>query len=56
MEAGCSGPNKKYSMTDSIENIQERTAGAMLVASAPSAGVRLAATRERSASKRGVLV
>ena len=56
MEAGCSGPNKKYSMTDSIENIQERTAGAMSVASAPSAGVRLAATRERSASKRGVLV
>ena len=56
MEAGRSRSNKKYSMTDSIENIQERTAGAMLVASAPSAGVLLAATSERSASKRGVLV
>ncbi len=56
MEAGRSRSNKKYSMTDSIENIQERTAGAMSVVSAPSAGVHLAATSERSASKCGVLV
>ena len=56
MEAGCSRSNKKYSMTDSIENIQERMAGAMLVASAASAGICLAATSERSASKHSVLV
>jgi hypothetical protein len=56
MEAGRSHSNKKYFMTDSIENIQERTAGAMSVASAPSAGIRLVATSERSASKYGVLV
>jgi len=56
MEAGCSCSNKKYSMTDSIENIQERMAGAMLVASAASAGICLAATSERSASKHSVLV
>ena len=56
MEAGHSRSNKKYFMTDSIENIQERTAGAMSVASTPSAGVRLAATSERSASKYSVLV
>ena len=40
MEVGRSHSGNKYSMTDSIENIQERTAGAM---SAASAGVRLAA-------------
>ena len=41
MEAGCSRSYNKNSMTDSIENIQERTAaGSMSVA---SAGVRLAA-------------
>ena len=56
MEAGCSRSSKKYSMTDSIQNIQERTAGAMSVASAPSAGVCLVATSERSNSKHGVLV
>jgi len=56
MEAGRSRSNKKYSMTDSIQNIQERTASAMLVASAPSAGVRLVATSERSDSKCSVLV
>lgn len=42
-------------MTDSIENIQERTAGAMSAARG-SAGVRLAAASGASASKRGVLV
>ncbi len=56
MEAGRSRSNKKYSMTDSIDNIQERTAGAMLVVSMQNAGIRLAATSERSASKHGVLV
>ena len=56
MEAGLSRSNKKYSMTDSIQNIQERTAGAMPVVSAPSAGIHLAATSERSDSKCGVLV
>ena len=40
------------SMTDSIENIQERTAGSM---SAASAGARLAAA-SASTSKHGVLV
>ena len=38
-------------MTDSIENIQERTTGAIM--SAASAGVRLAAA-SASASKHGV--
>jgi len=52
MEAGCSRSDNKNSMTDSIENIQERTAGAMSVA---SAGLRLAAG-SASTSKRGVLV
>jgi len=56
MEVSRSRSNKKYSMTDSIENIQERTTGAMSVASTPSAGVHLTAMSERSASKRGVLV
>ena len=50
MEAGRSRSGNKSSISDSIENIQERTAGAMLAA---SAGVRLAAA---SPSKRGVLV
>ena len=50
MEAVCSRLANKSSISDSIENIQERTAGAM---SAASAGGRLAAA---SASKRGVLV
>jgi hypothetical protein len=40
MEAGHSRSDNKNSMTDSIENIQKRTAGAM---SAASAGVCLAA-------------
>ena len=52
MEAGRSCSDNKNSMTDSIENIQERTAGAMLVA---SAGVRLAAA-SASATKHSVLV
>ncbi len=51
MEASRSCSDKK-SMTDSIENIQERTAGAMLVA---SADVRLAVA-SASASKHSVLV
>ncbi len=55
-EADCSRSNKKYSMTDSIENIQEMKAGAMLVVRAPSAGICLGTTSERNASKRGVLV
>ena len=53
MEAGRSCSDNKNSMTDSIENIQERTAGAIM--SAASAGVRLAAA-SASASKYGVLV
>jgi hypothetical protein len=52
LEAGRSRSDIRNSMTDSIENIQERTAGAMLAA---SAGVRLAAA-SASASKQGVLV
>ncbi len=52
MEAGCSRSDNKKSMTDSIENIQEKTAGAMLAA---STGVRLVAA-SASASKHGVLV
>jgi hypothetical protein len=52
MEAGRSHSDNRNSMTDSIENIQERTAGAMLAA---SSGVRLAAA-SASASKHGVLV
>jgi hypothetical protein len=51
MEDSCSRPDKKNSMTDSIENIQERTTGAIM--SAASAGVRLAAA-SASASKHGV--
>jgi len=50
IEAGHSRSGNKSSISDSIENIQERTAGAM---SAASAGVRLVAA---SSSKRGVLV
>jgi hypothetical protein len=52
MESGCSRSDNRNSMTGSIENIQERTAGSMSVA---SAGVRLAAA-SASTSKRGVLV
>jgi hypothetical protein len=53
MKVICSQSNNKNSMTDSIENIQERTAaGSMSVA---SAGVCLVAVSVR-ASKRGVLV
>jgi hypothetical protein len=52
MESGRSRSDNRNSMTDSIENIQERMAGSM---SAVSAGVRLAAASE-STSKRGVLV
>ena len=54
MEAGRSRSGNKSSISDSIENIQERTAGAM--SAARSAGVRLAAASGASASKRGVLV
>jgi hypothetical protein len=53
MEAGRSCSDNKNSMTDSIENIQKRTAGAIM--SAVSAGVRLAAA-SANASKHGVLV
>jgi len=53
IEAGCSRSDNKNSMTDSIENIQERTAGAIMTA--VSAGVCLAAA-SASASKHGVLV
>ncbi len=53
MEAGRSCSDNKNSMTDSIENIQERTAGAIM--SAVSAGVCLAAA-SANASKHGVLV
>ena len=52
MEAGCSRSNNKNSMTDSIENIQEKTAGAMCAA---GAGILLASANA-SASKHGVLV
>ena len=52
MEANRSRSNNKNSMVDSIENIQERTAVAMSVA---SAGICLAAA-SASASKRSVLV
>jgi len=52
MEFGRSRSDNRNSVTDSIENIQERPPGAILVA---SAGVCLAAAGA-SASKRGVLV
>jgi hypothetical protein len=52
MEAGCFLINNKNSMTDSIENIQERTACAMWAA---GAGILLASA-SASASKHGVLV
>jgi hypothetical protein len=62
MEAGRSRSKKKNSMTDSIDNIQERLSGAMPAASAKSgamwaasADVRLVAASE-STNKRGVLV
>jgi hypothetical protein len=51
MESSHSRSGNKSSISDSIENIQKRMAGAM--SAARSAGVRLAAA---SASKRGVLV
>ena len=54
MESSRSHSGNKSSISDSIENIQERTAGAM--SAARSAGVRLAAASGASASKRGVLV
>ena len=54
MESSRSRSGNKSSISDSIENIQERTAGAM--SAARSAGVRLAAASGASASKRGVLV
>ena len=52
MESSRTRSDNRKSMTDSIENIQERTAGSMLAA---SAGARLAAA-SASTSKRGVLV
>ena len=52
VESGRSHSDIRNSMTDSIESIQERTAGAMLAA---SAGIRLVAA-SASASKHGVLV
>jgi hypothetical protein len=55
MESSRSRSGNKSSISDSIENIQERTAGAMSAARG-SAGVRLAAASGASASKRGVLV
>jgi hypothetical protein len=62
MDVGCSRSNNKNSMADSIDNIQERTSGAMSAASAKSgamsgasAGVCLAAA-SGSANKRGALV
>jgi len=62
MDVSHSRSNNKNSMADSIDNIQERTSGAMLVASAKlgamlaaSAGVCLAAASE-SANKRGAFL
>ena len=62
MKVGHSRSNTKNSMTDSINNIQERMSGVMLAVSAKSgampvvsAGVRLVAASE-SVNKRGVLV
>ncbi len=62
MDVGRSHSNNKNSMADSIDNIQERTSGAMLVVSAKSgamlvasAGVCLAAANE-SANKRGAFL
>jgi hypothetical protein len=62
MDVSRSRSNNKNSMADSIDNIQERTSGAMLAASAKSgamlaasAGVCLAAASE-SANKRDALV
>jgi hypothetical protein len=61
MEVGRSRANNKNSMTDSIDNIQKRTAGAMLAVSAKSGAIMAASASMRSAasastSKRGVLV
>ena len=62
MEVGRSRSNSKNSMTDSIDNIEERTSGAMSASSAKSGamwatstGVRLVAASE-SSNKCGVLV
>jgi hypothetical protein len=62
MDVGRSHSNNKNSMADSIDNIQERTSGAMLAASAKSgamsaasAGICLVAASE-SANKRGAFL
>jgi hypothetical protein len=61
MDVSHSHSNNKNSMADSIDNIQERTSGAMLAASAKSgamsasAGVCVAAASE-SANKRGAFL
>ena len=62
MDVGRSRSNNKNSMADSIDNIQERTSGAMSAVSAKSgamlaasAGVCLAAASE-SANKRGAFL
>ncbi len=62
MDVSRSHSNNKYSMADSIDNIQERMSGAMLAASAnsgamlaASAGVCLAAASE-SANKHGAFL
>jgi hypothetical protein len=61
MEDGCFRSNKKNAITDSIDNIQERTPGAMLAASARSSAMSTVNTNVRlaacaSANKRSVLV
>jgi len=62
MEVGRSRSNNKNSMTDSIDNIEERTSGAMSASSAESGAISLASTgiclaaASESANKRGVLV
>ena len=62
MDVSRSRSNNKNSMADSIDNIQERTSGAMSAASAKSgsmlaasAGICLAAASE-SANKRGAFL
>jgi hypothetical protein len=54
MESSRSRSGNKSSISDSIENIHERTAGAM--SAARSAGVCLAAASGASASKHGVFL
>ena len=62
MEVGRSRSNSKNSMTDSIDNIEERTSGAMSASSAKSGAMSLACTgiclaaASGSANKCGVLV